>query len=120
EIIETNRGAVLRIGSRDVELTPDEYLYEIRYRVNRVVSYLNEHDRLIWNVNGNEGHFSIEALSVRVALPEGAAPLAVEVYTGRYGEDGKDRSEEHTSELQSREKLVCRLLLKKKKQPRKH
>lgn len=90
EIIETNRGAVLRIGSRDVELTPDEYLYEIRYRVNRVVSYLNEHDRLIWNVNGNEGHFSIEALSVRVALPEGAAPLAVEVYTGRYGEDGKD------------------------------
>src|SRR5690606_41943195 len=27
------------------------------------------------------------------------------------------RSEEHTSELQSREKLVCRLLLEKKKQP---
>src|SRR5690606_41931967 len=26
-----------------------------------------------------------------------------------------DRSEEHTSELQSREKLVCRLLLEKKK-----
>src|SRR5690606_41709380 len=28
----------------------------------------------------------------------------------------KDRSEEHTSELQSRENLVCRLLLEKKKQ----
>src|SRR5690606_41665771 len=28
---------------------------------------------------------------------------------------GGDRSEEHTSELQSREKLVCRLLLEKKK-----
>src|SRR5690606_41118930 len=28
----------------------------------------------------------------------------------------KDRSEEHTSELQSREKLVCRLLLEKKNQ----
>src|SRR5690606_24329781 len=27
----------------------------------------------------------------------------------------EDRSEEHTSELQSREKLVCRLLLEKKK-----
>src|SRR5690606_42018214 len=27
------------------------------------------------------------------------------------------RSEEHTSELQSRENLVCRLLLEKKKQP---
>src|SRR5690606_40040286 len=28
-----------------------------------------------------------------------------------------DRSEEHTSELQSREKLVCRLLLEKKNPP---
>src|SRR5690606_41849852 len=30
-------------------------------------------------------------------------------------EDGVVRSEEHTSELQSRENLVCRLLLEKKK-----
>src|SRR5690606_40837494 len=30
------------------------------------------------------------------------------------GEDGVSRSEEHTSELQSRENLVCRLLLEKK------
>src|SRR2546429_3893300 len=29
--------------------------------------------------------------------------------------DGRDRSEEHTSELQSRLHLVCRLLLEKKK-----
>src|SRR5690606_41678164 len=34
------------------------------------------------------------------------------VHTG-----GKVRSEEHTSELQSRENLVCRLLLEKKKNP---
>src|SRR5690606_40998223 len=33
-----------------------------------------------------------------------------------WGEFGRaDRSEEHTSELQSRENLVCRLLLEKKK-----
>src|SRR5258707_11833689 len=30
--------------------------------------------------------------------------------------DQRDRSEEHTSELQSRQYLVCRLLLEKKKQ----
>src|SRR3712207_8512706 len=35
---------------------------------------------------------------------------------GREGEDALDvRSEEHTSELQSRQYLVCRLLLEKKK-----
>src|SRR5690606_41730469 len=38
---------------------------------------------------------------------DGAAPLSV-------GDPG-GRSEEHTSELQSRENLVCRLLLEKKK-----
>src|SRR5258707_5378649 len=33
-------------------------------------------------------------------------------------EDAVDRSEEHTSELQSRQYLVCRLLLEKKKKPK--
>src|SRR5690606_40074762 len=34
-----------------------------------------------------------------------------------FGDDARrSRSEEHTSELQSRENLVCRLLLEKKKQ----
>src|SRR3712207_7323989 len=34
---------------------------------------------------------------------------------GKGREDFADRSEEHTSELQSRQYLVCRLLLEKKK-----
>src|SRR5690606_39304890 len=33
---------------------------------------------------------------------------------------GPPRSEEHTSELQSRENLVCRLLLEKKKKDKRH
>src|SRR3989442_7836555 len=41
-------------------------------------------------------------------------------YAGRFdvGLFGKPRSEEHTSELQSRPHLVCRLLPEKKKQKR--
>src|SRR3712207_8784217 len=34
---------------------------------------------------------------------------------GRFAAHGSARSEEHTSELQSRQYLVCRLLLEKKK-----
>lgn len=90
EIIETNRGVVIRIGSSDFQLAPDDYLYEIHYRVNRVVSYSDEHDRLVWNVNGNEGAFPIDDLSVRVVLPDGASPLAARAYTGRFGEQGTD------------------------------
>src|SRR2546422_7696843 len=36
------------------------------------------------------------------------------------GHAGSDRSEEHTSELQSRLHLVCRLLLEKKKTEQQH
>src|SRR6266511_5539059 len=48
--------------------------------------------------------------SSNAALFKPAAP--VPPHQGRNG-----RSEEHTSELQSRENLVCRLLLEKKKKP---
>src|SRR5690349_23689198 len=37
---------------------------------------------------------------------------------GEIDQDAGDRSEEHTSELQSRRDLVCRLLLEKKKKER--
>src|SRR3712207_7973330 len=43
--------------------------------------------------------------------PPGPRPPAA----GRRGTAGDRRSEEHTSELQSRQYLVCRLLLEKKK-----
>ena len=42
-----------------------------------------------------------------------------ESYTMTVVRDGRRRSEEHTSELQSRSDLVCRLLLEKKKKKRK-
>src|SRR5258707_10883892 len=38
----------------------------------------------------------------------------------RCGNTPSSRSEEHTSELQSRQYLVCRLLLEKKKKKKKH
>src|SRR3712207_8122155 len=38
----------------------------------------------------------------------------------QHGRRGAGRSEEHTSELQSRQYLVCRLLLEKKKNKSKH
>src|SRR5690606_40060148 len=41
--------------------------------------------------------------------------VTVQWETSRKTNLGLDRSEEHTSELQSRENLVCRLLLEKKK-----
>src|SRR2546430_11317920 len=48
--------------------------------------------------------------AITLALPQGHHQYAFVV-------DGEQRSEEHTSELQSQSNLVCRLLLDKKKTP---
>src|SRR3712207_8303073 len=48
--------------------------------------------------------------------PGGTTPHASQAPRARPGREGlHPRSEEHTSELQSRQYLVCRLLLEKKK-----
>src|SRR5947209_16529127 len=44
--------------------------------------------------------------------------LVLQAVQGIVGVAGDIRSEEHTSELQSRQYLVCRLLLEKKNRPR--
>src|SRR3712207_7274136 len=44
--------------------------------------------------------------------------LAAQVARRRRARQERPRSEEHTSELQSRQYLVCRLLLEKKKRPK--
>src|SRR5688572_608441 len=44
-------------------------------------------------------------------------PPTIAIVSRRAHSSGFDRSEEHTSELQSQSNLVCRLLLEKKKQP---
>src|SRR2546422_6876729 len=59
------------------------------------------------------------SLTFTVARPDGR-PAVLEPYMGMAGHamiarDDGARSEEHTSELQSRLHLVCRLLLEKKK-----
>src|SRR2546422_6614898 len=46
---------------------------------------------------------------------QGAAPLFNSVFPLQLAPEDYTRSEEHTSELQSRLHLVCRLLLEKKK-----
>src|SRR3712207_7058390 len=64
---------------------------------------------------------SLRAISCsRDALPAAAPALYPDATSGRIPAhalttSARERSEEHTSELQSRQYLVCRLLLEKKK-----
>src|SRR5215475_14298796 len=61
------------------------------------------------------------AVSVATAMRSSTVPLRGPCCCMTSTNDGPlTRSEEHTSELQSRENLVCRLLLEKKKKNKKH
>src|SRR5438445_10076584 len=57
---------------------------------------------------------SVKRTLPNAGLPRFSASLPDDEFGLNYGQ----RSEEHTSELQSRQYLVCRLLLEKKKQDR--
>src|SRR5690349_23623665 len=65
--------------------------------------------------------FRSVAAATAMFTPDGAIDFLGEVYQGTeklraaHEYDRASRSEEHTSELQSRRDLVCRLLLEKKK-----
>src|SRR2546428_10160812 len=59
--------------------------------------------------------FDYKTCAVMSSVNTQSPDIAMGVYTGGAGDQGL-RSEEHTSELQSRSDLVCRLLLEKKKQ----
>src|SRR3712207_6916091 len=77
---------------------------------------------LVFGFLGGDGGFS----AVRIAIAPGSdttGPIyqglkqveMVRIKQGGSAKENMQRSEEHTSELQSRQYLVCRLLLEKKK-----
>src|SRR5690625_6034025 len=65
----------------------------------------------------------LQRISLEAEVSSGVGTLSLEAELTGLGEPGWQgraalgRSEEHTSELQSRGHLVCRLLLEKKKHP---
>src|SRR2546430_2441491 len=69
--------------------------------------------------NGPGGKPMRTATETAVGMPAAAAALVypvtarVKVSDSYFGTQVEDRSEEHTSELQSQSNLVCRLLLEK-------
>src|SRR5438874_8510950 len=68
---------------------------------------------------GESGGRGISALEVK----ETANVVLTEPFAGKVTGEGfavQNRSEEHTSELQSRRDLVCRLLLEKKKKKKEY
>ncbi len=78
-------GQQVKIGSSDVILSPGEYTYTIRYRMENQVRFFENYDEIYWNVTGNEWDFVIREASARVILPESATIMQHRGYSGSYG-----------------------------------
>src|SRR3712207_7229473 len=73
------------------------FLHDERIKINGVVKYINNRAEFVIDLEDAKETFYCCNQSERIEVV------------------GNIRSEEHTSELQSRQYLVCRLLLEKKK-----
>src|SRR3712207_6336073 len=97
------------IGGKQAPIVRKDIKMEAgEYKQGELLEYDSENDRMkkCTQATNIAGIFAEEDCT----LEENAV---VTVYIG--GEFNRKRSEEHTSELQSRQYLVCRLLLEKKK-----
>src|SRR5690606_39593651 len=88
--------------------------------IHKVLNDITVDDRAI--IIGGDSHtrmskgvaFGADSGTVAIALATGEAAMPIPESVKVTFTDSGIRSEEHTSELQSRENLVCRLLLEKK------
>src|SRR3712207_3652466 len=87
---------------------------------NIVLAIRSLYEHQEWYFAGEVGDnvFIEDYISAVRGEPIGCVMLARYNSEGKVGHIAASRSEEHTSELQSRQYLVCRLLLEKKKKPK--
>src|SRR5439155_2095229 len=100
--------------SGDEEISREEYDTKIANPLREVFQA-----RRWWTLRSTADHKqTVSATLVHFVAVIKGVPLKIrpaEKYPGDVAGPGPIRSEEHTSELQSRGHLVCRLLLEKKK-----
>src|SRR5690606_40944462 len=91
----------------------DNEIYLVGFLNDKFSSYKlsNIHSVRFWSVASKSYVHKLENLQITVEVP----PEILQKIWADHSDIQIKRSEEHTSELQSRENLVCRLLLEKKK-----
>ena len=90
--VRSGRDVRTYFGSSRRFIESGEHTYEFRYRANRILGFVEQHDEIYWNVTGNSWAFPIDEASATIRL-EFDAPrddLLVEGYTGLLGSKAQD------------------------------
>lgn len=91
---DLSNGVRVYIGDRNRMVSRGEQTYQISYRTNRQIAFMDDHDRFAWNVTGNDWRFAMDQVTAEVKLPDGVSMAMVnsEVWTGFAGESSADYS----------------------------
>jgi hypothetical protein len=83
-------GIRIYTGDAEVLLPHGEHVFRFTYETDRQIRFFPDHDELYWNVTGTQWAFPIEQASATVSLPPGVKVEALDIFTGRHGETGKE------------------------------
>lgn len=87
-----SNGVRVYLGDEATLVTPGVHTWTIRYRTNRQVGFLADHDELYWNVNGTGWLFPIERISASVHLPRAVPAAKLEAYGYTGGQDSREHA----------------------------
>jgi hypothetical protein len=83
---------VLYMGDRNTFLAAGNYTFTLKYRVQNVLGILQDQDKLVWNVTGNNWDFPVLKTDITIQFPSNASILYYTAETGKPGTQGKDYS----------------------------
>src|SRR5690606_25324740 len=63
EVSNIRFGERIRIGNADIILSPGQYTYTIKYKMENQVRFFKSYDEIYWNVTGNGWGFVIKRAS---------------------------------------------------------
>ena len=83
-------GTRVYLGSKDTQLPPGTYTFQLTYTTTGQLGFFKDHDELYWNVTGNGWAYPIKQVEAWIELPQGARQniLKYTAYTGAQGQTG--------------------------------
>ncbi len=81
----------IKIGDADVLLNKPS-TFALTYKVERAITFFEDHDEIYWNLTGNEWDVNMEKVHATVSLPEGTQEKDIKAtcYTGYYGSSAQN------------------------------
>ena len=99
EVLREGNAFRILIGDEDRFLSRGEHTYDITYRIKNAIRYDTNFDELYWNLLSHYWAFPVEAATITIHLPDGAAPIEMNGYSGPIGAKGRDFKVDRAGEI---------------------